>query len=70
MKKNYVYKWCRVSGYRRKLYLMRNQNVPASHLEVGIPMIPLAGSFPKKSSCKMLKSYLSVYMLMDMRCED
>ena len=42
----------------------------ALHLEVGTPMIPLVGPFPKKSSCKMLKSYLSVYYLVDMRQED
>lgn len=44
-----------------------NWNMLASHLEVGTLMILFAGPFLRKSSCKALKSFLSVYMLMDMR---
>ena len=62
---NYVHKWCLISGYP-----LKNQNKRAPHLEVGTRMIPLAGPFPKKSSCKVLKSYLSGYFPINIRCED
>jgi hypothetical protein len=58
------------SGYRLKLHLIVNRNMLVSHLEVGTPMIRFAGQFPKKSSCKVRKSYRSVYKLMDTRCKD
>ncbi|KAA8529650.1 hypothetical protein F0562_034250 [Nyssa sinensis] len=42
----------------------------ASLQEVGTLMIPFAGQYPKKSSCKMLNLFLRDYMLMDMRSLD
>jgi len=56
-----------ISDHPLKLYPMAIQNMLASHLEVGTPTIPFAGQFLKKNSCKVLKSYLTVYALMGMR---
>lgn len=59
-----------IAGYGLKLHPMENQNMQAAHLGVGTPMIPFAGRFLKKISCKVLKSYLTVYMFMDMRYKE
>lgn len=52
------------SGYRLHLKLYRS--MLALRQEVGTLMIHFAGPFLKKSSCKVLKPFRSVYVLMDM----